>query len=171
MSAEALVPPAGIWEERRDQYRACIHQCGKCRFTPRYVLVAAGVGTPKVVDDMADAVGEAGGDGAEVRTSLDRVAFDRRHTLTLRGPSEAFPEVSAVITPKTVTTASHRTVGRDRQGGEDDSTTWYVTNEPLPRMQPDDAFGRETYERLARIEAQWDPANVFHRDPNVLAAT
>jgi FAD/FMN-containing dehydrogenase len=33
-----------------------------------------------------------------------------------------------------------------------------------------DAFGTETYERLATIKAQWDPENVFHLNPNVSPA-
>ena len=30
-----------------------------------------------------------------------------------------------------------------------------------------DAFGKETYERLATVKAQWDPDNLFHLNPNV----
>ncbi|SFR61919.1 FAD/FMN-containing dehydrogenase [Halogeometricum rufum] len=30
-----------------------------------------------------------------------------------------------------------------------------------------DAFGTETYERLAMVKAEWDPENVFHLAPNV----
>jgi len=30
-----------------------------------------------------------------------------------------------------------------------------------------DAFGTETYERLAMVKAEWDPENVFHLTPNV----
>ena len=33
-----------------------------------------------------------------------------------------------------------------------------------------DAFGEETYERLAAVKARWDPENVFHLNPNVSPA-
>lgn len=113
----------------------------RIRLTPSYVLVAVGGGTPKIINDIADAGGEAGGDEAEIRTAIDQVTFDRVHMLTLRSPSEALPDVSAIIVPKKLKIVSHRSVGHDGQDGEDDLVTWYVTNKPLSPIKPDDASG------------------------------
>jgi glycine/D-amino acid oxidase-like deaminating enzyme len=116
------------------------------RLAPRYVVVAAGAGTPRLVGEMAVAVGATGGDEATVRASLDRVTFDRVHMLTLRAPAGVLPDVSAIIPPKKLKIVSHRTV----REGEEDLVTWYVTNKPLSRVDPEDV----TDEALVSVEPE-----------------
>jgi hypothetical protein len=123
----------------------------RVRLTPSHAIVAAGGGTPKVVGEIADAVGEAGGDGATVRASVDQVTFDRVHMLTLRGPPEALPDVSAVIPPKKLKIVSHRSVGP----GEKDLVTWYVTKKPLSPIPPEDA----TAEALVSVDPEHTAAS------------
>jgi hypothetical protein len=123
----------------------------RTRLTPSHVVVAAGGGTPELTSDIADAVGDAGGNEAVVRASLDRITFDKVHMLTLRGPPAALPDVSAIVSPKKLKIVSHRNVGPS----EEDLVTWYVTKKPLSPVSPDDA----TAEALVSVDPEHTAAS------------
>lgn len=103
----------------------------RVRLSPRYVIVTAGAGTPKLINSIADGVAAAGGDGVKVRSALNPVTFDNLHMITLRGHPDDLPNVSAFVLAKRLKIVSHLNDDHDRVGGKGDLVTWYVTNEPL----------------------------------------
>jgi FAD/FMN-containing dehydrogenase len=44
----------------------------------------------------------------------------------------------------------------------------FIGNEGHDRVVA--GFGRENYDRLAQLKAEYDPGNVFHRNQNVVPA-
>lgn len=122
----------------------------RLRIAPRYLFLAAGAGTPALVESLAGAVDAEGGGGGRVRASLDPVSFDKLHMLTLRGRAEDLPDVSVFVPPKGLKIVSHLNNRHAGRGGGD-LVTWYVTNEPLSVIDPARADGS--------AEAAVDPAH------------
>ena len=117
-----------------------VHATGEQIFlSPRYVVITAGAGTPKLVNSIADAAAAAGGNGTKVREALRPITFDNLHMLTLRGHPDDLPNVSAFVLPKRLKIVSHLNDAQDGVGGKHDLVTWYVTNEPLSSIDPADA--------------------------------
>lgn len=111
----------------------------RIRFSPTYAVIAAGAGTPKLVNSIAARAEALGGDGAKMRAALNSVTFHNLHMLTLRGSINALPNLSAFVPPKRLKIVSHLNDHHDGVTGKNDQVSWYVTNEPLTLINLADA--------------------------------